>query len=137
MAPASAFGRKLQRLGAPVAPARPADPAVQPEPVRSPVASPRQTAHGTLHVSERLYPATHRHGRAALCAAVQAHPETVATLALDPELGQVDPRQLLLFDTETTGLNGGAGTLPFLIGLGWFEGDALKLEQLFLSRPGE
>lgn len=136
MTPASAFGRKLDRLGGPPAPPRPAAP-VHPEPAPSPPAAPQQTAHGTLHVSERLYPAAHRHGRALLSAAVQVRPETVATLALDPELGQVDPRRLLLFDTETTGLNGGAGTLPFLIGLGWFEGDALKLEQLFLSRPGE
>ena len=46
-------------------------------------------------------------------------------------------RQVVL-DTETTGLAGGAGTLPFLIGLGWFEpGGALALEQLFLARPGE
>jgi hypothetical protein len=44
----------------------------------------------------------------------------------------------LLLDTETTGLAGGAGTLPFLIGLGWFEpGGTLELEQLFLRRPGE
>ncbi|HYV48141.1 MAG TPA: ribonuclease H-like domain-containing protein [Myxococcaceae bacterium] len=44
----------------------------------------------------------------------------------------------LLLDTETTGLAGGAGTLPFLLGLGWFEpGGSVTLEQLFLRRPGE
>ena len=30
---------------------------------------------------------------------------------------------LLFFDLETTGLSGGAGTLAFLVGCGYFEGD--------------
>ena len=42
-----------------------------------------------------------------------------------------------LIDTETTGLAGGTGTIPFLIGLGWFENESLHLELLFLRRPGE
>lgn len=45
---------------------------------------------------------------------------------------------LLFLDTETTGLSGGAGTLIFLIGLGWLEGDLLRVEQVFLADyPGE
>jgi uncharacterized protein YprB with RNaseH-like and TPR domain len=32
-----------------------------------------------------------------------------------------DPTRILFLDTETTGLAGGAGTLAFLIGAGWFE----------------
>mgnify|MGYP000302888790 CR=1 FL=1 len=39
------------------------------------------------------------------------------------------------FDTETTGLAGGVGTRAFLIGLGWHEGDAFVVEQLFLPGP--
>ncbi|HLL55282.1 MAG TPA: ribonuclease H-like domain-containing protein, partial [Myxococcaceae bacterium] len=60
-----------------------------------------------------------------------------ASLALDPAFADVDLRGMLLVDTETTGLAGGSGTLPFLIGLGWFEGESLRLHQLFLKRPGE
>jgi uncharacterized protein YprB with RNaseH-like and TPR domain len=37
----------------------------------------------------------------------------------------------LFLDTETTGLSGGTGTFPFLIGLGWFEADAFITCQLF------
>jgi uncharacterized protein len=37
----------------------------------------------------------------------------------------------LFLDTETTGLSGGTGTFPFLIGLGWFEGDSFITCQLF------
>jgi uncharacterized protein len=37
----------------------------------------------------------------------------------------------LFLDTETTGLAGGTGTFPFLIGLGWFEDDVFVTCQLF------
>lgn len=48
------------------------------------------------------------------------------------------PEELLFFDTETTGLSGGAGTFAFLVGLGWLEAGALRVEQLFLRDfPGE
>ena len=36
---------------------------------------------------------------------------------------------LLFLDTETTGLSGGAGTIAFLTGLGWFEGNEFIVEQ--------
>ena len=37
--------------------------------------------------------------------------------------------ELLFLDTETTGLSGGAGTLAFLTGLGWFEDGHFIVEQ--------
>jgi len=53
--------------------------------------------------------------------------------------GEVDGvGDLLFFDTETTGLSGGAGTLVFLVGAAWCEGTDLEVEQFFLSDfPGE
>jgi uncharacterized protein YprB with RNaseH-like and TPR domain len=48
------------------------------------------------------------------------------------------PEDLLFFDTETTGLSGGAGNLAFLVGLAGIEDGELYLEQLFLRDfPGE
>ena len=38
----------------------------------------------------------------------------------------------LFLDTETTGLSGGTGTVAFLVGLAWREGDGLALAQYFL-----
>lgn len=63
-------------------------------------------------------------------------PHALATLACDPGLAGAAPQGALFFDTETTGLQGGAGTLPFLIGLAWFEGEAMRVRQLFLGQPG-
>ncbi len=44
--------------------------------------------------------------------------------------------RLLLFDLETTGLQRGAGTVPFLYGWGWLEGSLLHLEQWLLPQLG-
>src|SRR5262245_30347997 len=44
---------------------------------------------------------------------------------------------LVCLDTETTGLATAAGTAAFLIGLGWWEGDAYRQVQLLLPDHGE
>jgi len=64
-------------------------------------------------------------------AAVHPWPRDIAPEARDPE-------ELLFFDTETTGLSGGAGSVIFLMGMAWCEGDDLVFEQFFLADfPGE
>src|SRR5689334_365079 len=44
-----------------------------------------------------------------------------------------DPGKWLFLDTETTGLSGGTGTYPFLIGIAWWDSGGLQVEQ-FLMR---
>ena len=58
---------------------------------------------------------------------------------IEPALSQAfDPATTLLIDTETTGLARGVGTIAFLIGVGWVEGDTLVIEQyLMLDYDGE
>ncbi len=97
----------------------------------------RDTPHGPLHVIAHYLEPRHHHGATAIAGALCVDAGTIARLALDPALSLVDPRRMLLLDTETTGLAGGTGTLPFLVGLGWFEDESLRIEQLFLRRPGE
>jgi uncharacterized protein YprB with RNaseH-like and TPR domain len=47
-------------------------------------------------------------------------------------------RELLFFDTETTGLSGGAGNLAFLLGAGYVDEGGFVIEQHFLADfPGE
>jgi uncharacterized protein len=43
-----------------------------------------------------------------------------------------NPEKWLFLDTETTGLAGGTGTYAFLVGLAWWDGGGLQVEQLFL-----
>ena len=59
--------------------------------------------------------------------------ERLATLP-----GQPPPSPpLVCLDTETTGLATAAGTVAFLIGLGWWEGDRFRQVQLLLPDHGE
>ena len=44
---------------------------------------------------------------------------------------------LLCLDTETTGLGSAAGTVAFLVGIGWWDGDRMRLLQLFLPDLSE
>ena len=47
--------------------------------------------------------------------------------------GQPPPdAPLVCLDTETTGLATAAGTVAFLVGLGWWEGDRFRQVQLLL-----
>lgn len=97
----------------------------------------RTTPHGELHVVDCWLEPDHHHGRVALRGALGLDSELVAKLGLDPALAGVDLDRLLIVDTETTGLAGGAGTVPFLIGCAFFEDGVLRVEQLLLRNLGE
>lgn len=43
----------------------------------------------------------------------------------------------MFIDTETTGLSGGTGTIPFLIGFGYFDDSGFRLGQLMLENPAD
>jgi uncharacterized protein YprB with RNaseH-like and TPR domain len=74
------------------------------------------------------------HGEYAPC-----NPDSSALHLLMPNAPEevADPKQWLFLDTETTGLSGGTGTYPFLIGLAWWEGSELRIEQLFMREYSE
>ena len=76
-------------------------------------------------------------------AVVRCEPMTVV-LPLDREALARLPGQppadapLVCLDTETTGLATAAGTMAFLVGLGWWEGDRFRQAQLLLpDQPNE
>ncbi len=96
-----------------------------------------ETEHGPLHRVIRRYPLDHRHGRVAVAPARNVPGLCLARLGLDTSLSEVDASRLVFLDTETTGLAGGTGTIPFLIGIGYFEPDALVVEQWLLRRYGQ
>src|ERR1700722_14163514 len=53
-------------------------------------------------------------------------------LAPDAATEVSDPKQWLFLDTETTGLMGGTGTYPFLVGIAWWDAGGLEVEQFFM-----
>jgi len=66
-------------------------------------------------------------------------PDSRALKLLLPEAPDeiADPDQWLFLDTETTGLAGGSGTYAFLVGIAWWEGGGLEIEQFFLREYSE
>ena len=58
-------------------------------------------------------------------------------LAPDAHESVSDPQQWLFLDTETTGLAGGTGTYPFLIGIAWWDAGGLEVEQFFMREHSE
>src|SRR5437763_4709642 len=66
-------------------------------------------------------------------------PDARALQLLVPEAPDeiADPDQWLFLDTETTGLAGGSGTYAFLVGVAWWEGGGLEVEQFFMREYSE
>ncbi|MGH2447153.1 MAG: ribonuclease H-like domain-containing protein [Chloroflexota bacterium] len=75
------------------------------------------------------------HGERALASFAQFSGEPLAPVVRDPEIAYLDPHTSVFLDTETTGLNLGAGTCVFLIGLAWLDGSRLVARQYFLDTP--
>ncbi|NLG37732.1 MAG: ribonuclease H-like domain-containing protein [Clostridiales bacterium] len=83
--------------------------------------------------AETLPPGAAMGGRAPADPAVMTD-GAISALFRVPAGGDYSPGRMLFLDTETTGLSGGAGTVAFLIGLGWFTQDGgFTLEQYFMQ----
>lgn len=91
---------------------------------------------GSCYVIENRYPLSHLHGGCKLGDAINVGSDIIAAL------GGVDceglrSERLLYLDTETTGLSGGAGTVAFLVGVGFFEEDTYIVRQYFMRDYNE
>ena len=135
---------RLERLRAP----RPLDPASAP-PGAGQVGAPapriaaqvmagaiEDLGPGPVHVLAQRLPASAQYGRIRLADFAGLGGEQLGRLALDADWAEVNLAGALFLDTETTGLAGGTGTVPFLIGVGWFEDGCWHTEQLLLPQLG-
>jgi uncharacterized protein len=93
---------------------------------------------GACVAIDRVWHADEWHGRRQV-AAYHARFEATAPLAMfDSRVAEVPDwaDRPVFFDIETTGLSGGAGTLAFLVGCGWFDDSGgFRVRQFFLSSP--
>jgi hypothetical protein len=92
---------------------------------------------GVFYCARHMAGGSARHGRFCIRDLTPLDMGRLAVLGNLPALRGLDYRDALFLDTETTGLAGGTGTVAFLIGLGWFEGDAFVTRQLFARDYGE
>jgi uncharacterized protein YprB with RNaseH-like and TPR domain len=100
---------------------------------------PRDLARSERGVASRTrsFARDHRHGTENLDSVFDVARDVLAERARDERLAHVDLSRALYFDTETTGLSGGAGTYVFLVGLMRFDGQGFDLWQGFLPHPSE
>lgn len=99
-----------------------------------PGAQPCVTPHGTCWRIDVLMPIDHRHGRLPVSecdVAVDAWLDVLAGRDVTP---QARTQRIVYVDLETTGLSGGAGTVPFLVGIGEFTPAGFLTSQFLL--PG-
>jgi uncharacterized protein YprB with RNaseH-like and TPR domain len=95
------------------------------------------TSHGRCFVVEERYPLGHLHGDLTLSSFLDLPPELAAQVARDEALASANLHRACFLDTETTGLSGGAGTMAFVVGLGFFADEHFHLHQYFLRDPGD
>ncbi len=91
-------------------------------------------------VKEFSYALDGRYGKVRLGDWLALKPSTLAVIAGSDEFASVDPGKMLFFDSETTGLAGGTGTVPFMLGFGYFSDQAFQVRifvLLSLDREGE
>jgi uncharacterized protein YprB with RNaseH-like and TPR domain len=90
-----------------------------------------ENCSGHCYIIENRYPLTYQYGGCCLGDALRIGREILPVLAGAGSEG-LHAGQLLYLDTETTGLSGGAGTVAFLTGLGFFTQEEYVVRQYFL-----
>jgi hypothetical protein len=122
---------KLQRLISlnreqkPSKPAKPSQPPVEPQ-KREP-----------LLLFENAYPLETSYGKITLSSGLQIKGDVLTWLSRDSAFENLDLSNALFIDLETTGLSGGTGVIPFLIGLGYYRDDRFHVTQFFLGELAE
>ncbi len=92
-----------------------------------------KTIYGEIFSLNHAYPEDLRHGHLPL-KPLTSH-DWLAQWAKAPSTPDLE--SLVFLDTETTGLSGGTGTMPFMIGAGRFIENQFVVEQFFVRNPAE
>lgn len=89
------------------------------------------TPFGSHYVVHTAYPQDHHHGRIRMSRFSSEDLRSLISFVY--ERATVPERERILFlDTETTGMQGGTGMCPFLIGVGFYRGDEFEMIQYFI-----
>jgi hypothetical protein len=106
------------------------------EPETAIEAGDQETPHGPVWVASALYPDLYRHGRVHVTTARAWDAGGLAWVALEPRAGALGLERWAFVDVETTGLGARAGTVAFLVGIGWREPGGFRGEQILERDPG-
>lgn len=91
-----------------------------------------ENEYGRYFSFEGRYPLAAQHGERTLGQLLDLPLDVVAATSGDERWRGLSWRDVLFIDTETTGLDVAAGTVAFLIGVGYVAGDAFVTRQVFM-----
>lgn len=87
---------------------------------------------GEYLLIEKNYKENYQAGKIYLSEILEIDPEIFSQLSLSNPISNLDIGKTVFLDIETTGLSGGSGTYPFLIGIGFFQNQKFCLRQFFM-----
>lgn len=90
-----------------------------------------------LQFFENPYPLDTKYGKIVLSSGLEIKGEILSCLSKDEAFKSLDLSTALFIDLETTGLSGGTGVVPFLVGLGYYQDDKFWVSQFFLGDLAE
>ena len=102
---------------------------------KSPAVETKRREAVQLH--ENPYTLGARYGQIPIAMGLQIPGAVLAFLSRDGAFETLDLGSAVFLDLETTGLAGGTGTVPFLVGLGYYRDDGFKVSQFFLNEMAE
>lgn len=85
---------------------------------------------------ENPYPLDVRYGKIKIADGLTISGNILSCLSKDPRFENLDLSTALFIDLETTGLSGGTGVIPFLVGMGYYRDNKFIVAQYFLGDPG-
>ena len=90
-----------------------------------------------VQVFENAYQLEANYGRIPIALGLQIPQDILGFLSRERAFEGLGLSSALFLDLETTGLSGGTGTVPFLVGLGYYRDERFKVTQFFLDEMGE
>mgnify|MGYP001027010518 CR=1 FL=1 len=106
----------------------------------APAAAPRAVParrREPVQVFENSYLVGASYGRIPIGMGLQVPADILGFLSRDAAFEGLDLSTAVFLDLETTGLAGGTGTVPFLVGLAYYRDDRFKVTQFFLDEMAE
>jgi uncharacterized protein YprB with RNaseH-like and TPR domain len=90
-----------------------------------------------VQVFENAYLLGATYGQIPISMGLQIPADIVGFLSRDAAFEGLDLSSAVFLDLETTGLSGGTGTVPFLVGLAYYRDERFKVTQFFLNEMAE
>jgi uncharacterized protein len=106
-------------------------------PKRSVPAAPEPGQRDAFRFIENPYALGTRYGDVSIALGLEIPGRALAFLSHDEEFEPLTLDSALFLDLETTGLAGGTGTLPFLVGMGYYRDGKFKIAQYFLAEMAD